>query len=30
VLRESPLIGDDVTIRGFVYDESTGRVEEVS
>lgn len=30
LLRESPLIGDDVTIRGFVYDESTGRLAEVS
>ena len=30
LLRESPLIGDDVAIRGFVYDESTGRLEEVS
>jgi carbonic anhydrase len=30
LLRRSPVIGDDVTIRGFVYDESSGRVEEVS
>jgi carbonic anhydrase len=28
-LRASPLIGDDVTIRGFVYDEQTGRLHEV-
>jgi carbonic anhydrase len=30
LLRESPLIGDDVEIRGFVYDERSGRVEEVA
>jgi carbonic anhydrase len=30
LLRSSPLIGDDVTIRGFLYDEDTGRLAEVS
>ena len=30
LLRESPLVADDVVVRGFVYDESSGRVEEVS
>ena len=30
LLRRSPLIGDDVTVRGFVYDESSGRLEEVA
>ena len=30
LLRSSPLIGDEVTIRGFLYDEDTGRIEEVS
>lgn len=30
LLRESPLIGDDVVIRGFVYDESDGRLTELS
>jgi carbonic anhydrase len=29
-LRSSPLIGDDVTVRGFVYDEGSGRLEEVT
>jgi carbonic anhydrase len=29
-LRSSPLIGDDVVVRGFVYDVGTGRVSEVS
>jgi len=28
-LKESPLIPDDVSIRGFVYDVKTGRVREV-
>lgn len=28
-LKESPLIGDDVTVRGFVYDVKSGRVTEV-
>ena len=28
-LRESPLIADDVLVRGFVYDVKSGRVEEV-
>jgi carbonic anhydrase len=28
-LRDSPLIPDDVSIRGFVYDVKTGRVREV-
>jgi carbonic anhydrase len=30
LLRSSPLVADDVTIRGFLYDEDTGRLEEVS
>jgi carbonic anhydrase len=30
LLRSSPLIGDDVVVRGFVYDERSGRVEEVA
>jgi carbonic anhydrase len=30
LLRSSPLIAEDVTVRGFVYDESSGRLEEVS
>jgi carbonic anhydrase len=29
-LRESPLVPDDVPVRGFVYDVKTGRVEEVA
>jgi carbonic anhydrase len=29
-LRASPLIADDVAVRGFVYDVRTGRVSEVS
>jgi carbonic anhydrase len=29
-LRCSPLVGDDVVVRGFVYDTDTGRVSEVS
>jgi carbonic anhydrase len=29
LLRSSPLVGDDVTIRGFLYDEDTGRLQEV-
>jgi carbonic anhydrase len=29
-LRSSPLIPDDVPVRGFVYDVRTGRVEEVA
>ena len=29
-LRESPLIGGDVLVRGFVYDVKTGRIEEIS
>jgi carbonic anhydrase len=29
-LRSSPVVGDDVTIRGFVYDVQTGRLAEVS
>jgi carbonic anhydrase len=28
-LKSSPLIGDDVVVRGFVYDVRTGRVSEV-
>jgi carbonic anhydrase len=28
-LRESPLIPDDITVRGFVYDVKTGAVSEV-
>jgi carbonic anhydrase len=28
-LKESPLIPDDVSIRGFVYDVKTGKVREV-
>ena len=28
-LRSSPLVGDDVVVRGFVYDTNTGRVNEV-
>jgi carbonic anhydrase len=28
-LKSSPLIGDDVVVRGFVYDVKTGRVSEV-
>jgi carbonic anhydrase len=28
-LRDSPLVGDGVTIRGFIYDEQTGRLHEV-
>jgi carbonic anhydrase len=28
-LKESPLIPDDASIRGFVYDVKTGRVREV-
>ena len=28
-LRSSPLVGDDVVVRGFVYDTGTGRVREV-
>jgi carbonic anhydrase len=30
LLRESPLIGPDVTVRGFVYDVKTGRLAEVA
>jgi carbonic anhydrase len=30
LLRSSPLVADDMTIRGFLYDEDTGRLEEVS
>lgn len=30
ILRSSALIADDVLIRGFVYDEKTGRVTEVA
>ena len=30
LLRSSPLIGDDVIVRGFVYDEGSGRLEEVT
>jgi carbonic anhydrase len=30
LLRASPLILEDATIRGFLYDERTGRLEEVS
>jgi carbonic anhydrase len=30
LLRSSPLVGDDVTVRGFLYDEASGRLEEVS
>ncbi|MBX5468991.1 MAG: carbonic anhydrase [Thermoleophilaceae bacterium] len=29
LLRESPLIGDDVTVRGFVYEVETGRLRPV-
>ena len=29
-LRDSPLIPDDISIRGFVYDVKTGKVREVS
>jgi carbonic anhydrase len=29
LLKGSPLIGDDVAIRGFVYDDRTGQVTEV-
>jgi carbonic anhydrase len=29
-LRSSPLVADDVTVRGFLYDEASGRLEEVS
>ena len=29
-LRSSPLVPDDVTVRGFLYDEASGRLEEVS
>lgn len=28
-LRASPFLADDVTIRGFVYDVTTGRLEEI-
>lgn len=28
-LKSSPLVGDDVVVRGFVYDTNTGRVSEV-
>ena len=28
-LKSSPLVGDDVVVRGFVYDVKTGRVSEV-
>jgi carbonic anhydrase len=28
-LKSSPLVGDDVAVRGFVYDVTTGRVSEV-
>lgn len=30
LLRSSPLIGADVAVRGFVYDEASGRLEEVA
>ena len=30
LLHSSPLIADDVTVRGFVYDETSGRLEEVA
>jgi carbonic anhydrase len=30
ILRASPLIPDDIPIRGFVYDVRTGRLSEVS
>jgi len=29
-LKDSPLVPDEVSIRGFVYDVKTGRVAEVS
>jgi carbonic anhydrase len=30
LLRASPLVADGATVRGFLYDERTGRLEEVS
>ncbi len=29
-LKDSPLIGDDVSVRGFLYDVKTGKISEVS
>jgi carbonic anhydrase len=29
-LKDSPLIADDVSVRGFLYDVKTGKISEVS